>query len=331
MTPPTETTRLRAALPAVLAVILLAFAWRWFAVRWAGFAGVVERPPILWRWLAASVALLMLHAASALTIWRQLLIAVGARLTWRQAADSFLPSLLARYVPGKIWANAARLALAARAGVALGTSTGAILWETLIALGTASVVAIVGLSQRSLAVEAPFPADDSFSTGDAPFQWAAFLFIGTLVAWGAVALLARSTHGAALLHRFGGTDPVRRPAALVPAVVTSGVGWLIYGAAHLCIALSLSPLNPLSYAVLAGAVALAWAGGYLAVVMPVGLGVRDALLIVLLAPMLDPERALLFVALSRLVQLAVDSAFTLGWLSARWLRPAPAPTAPRSA
>lgn len=331
MTPPSETTRLRAALPTVLAVILLAFAWRWFAVRWAGFAGVVERPPILWRWLVAAFALLILHAASALMIWRQLLAAVGARLTWRQAADSFLPSLLARYVPGKIWANAVRLALAARAGVTLGTSTGAILWETLIALSTASLVAMVGLSQRALAADAPFPGDDSFSSGDASFRSAAFLFVGTLVAWGAVALLARSTRGAALLHRFGGTDPVRRPTALAPAAVTSGLGWLIYGAAHLCIALSLSPVSPVSYGVLAGAVALAWAGGYLAVVMPVGLGVRDALLVVLLAPLLDPERALLFVALSRLVQLAVDSSLTFGWLSARWLRPAQTPSVPRSA
>ncbi len=331
MAPPSATTRLRSALPTLLAAILLVFAWRWFSVRWAGWAGVVERPPIRWQWLVAAFALLVLHAASALTIWRQLLAAVGARLTWREAADSFLPSLLARYVPGKIWANAARLALAKRAGVALGTSTGAILWETLIALGTAALVAVIGLSQRLRPSDAPFPAGDSFSAADAPLQAAAVLLVGTLLAWFAVALLARSERGAALLHRFGGTAPVKRPAALAPAILTSAAGWLIYGAAHLCIAWSLSPVLPVSYPVLAGAVALAWAGGYLAVVMPVGLGVRDALLVVLLAGVLDPERALLFIALSRLVQLAVDSSLTFGWLSARWLRPDRTPSAPRSA
>jgi hypothetical protein len=306
MPAPRHSRPLLAALLALLALALLGFAVRWFAGRWQAVMADGARPEVAWQWLGVATLLLFAHATTALFIWRQVLAAVGSALTWREALDSFAPSLLARYVPGKVWASAVRLDLARRAGVRIGASAGAILWETFVALGSAGVVALAGLG---------------LSGDPHAFGWPLVLVGGTVVAWIVAAVLSRHPRGAALLHRVGGTDPVRSPAALAPSVGTSFVGWLLFGAAHLAIARAVAPVGFEAYPLMVGAVALAWAGGYLAVVMPVGLGVRDGLLLLLLAPLLDPPRALLFVALSRLVQLAVDASITLGWLLRQVTRP----------
>lgn len=302
-----------AALPTLLAVALLGFAARWFIGRWEAVMAGGARPAISWSWLGVAALMLIVHAAASMVMWRQMLRAVGSPLSLRDAIDSFAPSLLARYVPGKVWANAVRLGLARRAGVRLGASAGAILWETLVALGSAGVVALVclwGSSDRG-AVRA-----------------AAGLAGGSAVVWVVAAALSRHARGSALLHRLGGDAPVRSPAVLAPAVGTVFVIWTLFAGAHLAIARAVAPVGFDALPLVAGAVALAWAGGYLAVVMPVGLGVRDGLLLLLLAPLLDPPRALLFVALSRLVQLAVDASITLGWLLRQATRRAAASSPP---
>jgi glycosyltransferase 2 family protein len=304
-----------AALPTLLAVALLAVAARWFALRWDAVMAGDARPPVAFAWLVPAALLLGLHAASSVILWRSVLRAVGVTLSGREAVDSFVPSLLARYVPGKIWASAVRLELARRAGARLGAGAGAILWETLIALGSAGLVALVGLREagRPEAVRA-----------------AALLAAGAAMVWVATAMLSRHPRGAAVLHRIGGTEPVRAPAALAPAVGAVLMCWALFAFAHLAIVRAVAPVGLESLPLVAGAVTLAWAGGYLAVVMPMGLGVRDGLLLVLLAPLLDPPGALLFVALSRLVQLAVDGGITAGWLLQRSLR-RPAGARPPSA
>ena len=309
---PRAGARLIAAMPTLLAVVLLVFAVRWFASRWEVALGQGPRPDIAWGWLVIAFLLLLAHATCALLIWRQLLHRVGHGMPWRTAADSFVPTLLARYVPGKIWANAARLALARRAGVTLGASTGAILWETLVALTSAGVVAVAGLIGTAAA---------------GPRRAALSLLVGTLAIWVVAALLARSSRGAALMRRLGGTVPVERPTTMIGPLVTSLVGWSFFAAAHFAVARGVATVAPGSLPLIAGAVALAWAGGYLAFVVPVGLGVRDGLLLVLLAAILTPSQAILFVAMSRLIQLAVDGSITVLWLLTRGGRSAAPPSA----
>lgn len=298
-----QRSRVTAALPTVLAVVLLLVAGRWFAERWDAVVAGGERPSIAFGWIAVAFLVLLLHAGSALLIWHRMLGAVGARVPLRVAFDSFAPSLLARYVPGKIWANTVRLALSRRAGVRYGATTGAILWETLIALGSAGVVALAGLAGR---------AEPGVIRG------AVILLALTLLAWTAARLLVRHPRGAALLERVASGESLRRPRALAAPLAFSLAGWLLYGLAHWAVARALAPVAAADLPLMAGAVALAWAGGYLAVVMPVGLGVRDGILLVILAPLLDPAQALVFVAMSRVVQLAADSAVTALWL----IRPA---------
>ncbi len=312
-------SRVLGALPTLVAVPLLVLAIRWFLARWAEVGAGGTRPEVAWGWIAVASVLLLLHAGTALVIWRQVLAAVGSTLPWRDAVDSWAPALLARYVPGKVWSNAVRLALARRAGVALVATTGAIIWEILLAITGAALIALLMLVGR-----------------DGATRQAALGLIGaTAAVWGIVVLVGRRPSASDLLRRLGGAAPARDPRVLLPALWTGMVGWLHFGLAHVAVVAALAPVALVDIPLIVRAVALAWAAGFVAFIVPMGLGVRDGILLALLAPLLDPPRALLFVALARLVQLSVDAAVTLIWLIARASRPsAPAdavPSAPPSA
>src|SRR5690606_24435545 len=66
-----------------------------------------------------------------------------------------------------------------------------------------------------------------------------------------------------------------------------------------------------SWAAATGGYALAWTLGVVAVFAPAGLGVREAVLVAALAPVLDPGSALVVAALSRLVMTAADLLWAL--------------------
>lgn len=292
LTPPQRSRwqTLAAAAPTLLAVALLVVAGRWFAERWSEVGAQAGPIAIAWGWLAVAAVLLVLHAGTALVTSRVMLGVADVRLTWGQAADVFVPSLLARYVPGRVWANAARLALGRRIGVSLRSAGAAMVWETLLALATAGTVAALTLRGRI-----------------APALWWA-------AAGSAVALFAATIVFVRL----------RRPASgLFVATVVAFLGWGCFAAAHLAVARSVAAVGLADLPLMAGAMALAWSAGYLAIVVPLGIGVRDGLLLVLLASLIDPAAALVFVALARVVQLGVDLTLTAAWLLARRARALP--------
>lgn len=275
---------LRAAGPTLLALVLMAWAGQWYAKRWKAVELSVQSHDIAWGWLLLALALLAAHAVTALAIWRLVLRVSGVRLTWHESVDVFAPTLLARYIPGRIWANAARLALTQRIGVPVRRAGGAMVWEAGVALGTACIIAAVTVGEA---------VDPQLKTA--------------ILTAAAVATVA-----------FGTTMAARRmPSGLMAALGFAFLGWLLFGLAHLAIARSVVELGFTDLSLMTGAMAVAWSAGYLAIVVPLGLGVRDGILLVLLTPLLDPPSALLFVALARLVQLAADGLLTALWVLLR--------------
>lgn len=302
------TTRIWAAVSTVLALLLLALAAFWFRQRWHEVVGLGPLPPIGWPWVVLGALLLVAHAGTSIRLWMQVVRATGSRFTTSEAVDTFMPSLLARYVPGKVWANGARLVLARRAGVTLGSVTGAMLWEMAIVLFTAGLFALALLGgsrdRRDLLLALTL----------------CVVAAGVLATLSVLAAAARRAHGTTLARWLRGAEVVRSPVQLAPAFGTALAGWILYGAAHVAIVLAVGDVPPASWPLVGGAVTVAWAGGFIAVVAPAGLGVRDGLLLVMIGAVLDPVRALLFVAISRLSQFAVDLLLTAGWLGLRFTR-----------
>ncbi len=231
--------------------------------------------------------------------------------------EVYFRSLLARYLPGKVGVPAVRIPAADAFGVSRAFMASSVLLEALAWIGSG---ALLGLS-ASL-----FARLDRLE-GLLRYPW----LTGFVVVCNALVLLALCTLDASRwpdkLLRVLKVPP--RPGALVPyeLVLANASFWAANALATVCVAASLGA--SMQHApVVAIAATLVPVAGFLAVFVPAGLGVREALFTLLLAPELGTGKALavsLFARVASLVMEIVLWLVTRALLSARARAEQPTP------
>jgi glycosyltransferase 2 family protein len=282
---------------AVLAVVagffVLTLLSRWrevTATKWRLEPGFFALASVV---LAASYALVATLWAVALRRLAGTPVATGTRI-W------FL-SNLARYVPGNVWSFVGAVELARRAGVARRTTLAVMATTQALSVGVALLVGLpVLLAERAR--------------------------LGRPALIGGVALLALAAAAVAFRGRLVGLArrrwPELDPRELVPAPATAALlvagyaaYWAVTGLAFAALVRSLAPLPADAVPLVVAAFAAAYAAGFLALVTPAGLGVREGVLVVALAPLLPAGPALVVALVSRawmmLVELAAAGTATL--------------------
>jgi hypothetical protein len=112
-------------------------------------------------------------------------------------------------------------------------------------------------------------------------------------------------------RRLPGFDPADlTPSAGTVALLTVGYAayWVVTGVAFAALVASLYPLAASDVPVVVAAYAAAYAVGFLALLTPAGLGVREGVLVVALAPVLPAGPALVVALISRLWMMLVELA-----------------------
>ncbi len=254
---------------------------------------------------AAAVGSLLL---SMLT-WRSVLQGMGQPLPVRTAARVYFLGQLGKYVPGSVWSVLAHMELGAARGLSRST------------VGTASLLALVvgvpgALLLGLLAVPALLRADSG------SYAWVLLAAPLALVLLWPPVLAALVRTAFRLLRRE--PPPGRLDgAATARSAALSGAGVLLLGlqAAVLAVDLGASGWQVVPLAV--GAFALANLAGLLAVPLPAGAGVREAVVVLAMSPVLDVPEALALALASRLVLTAGDLATAA--LPALLGRPSPRP------
>ncbi|MDX6556506.1 MAG: glycosyltransferase 2 family protein [Miltoncostaeaceae bacterium] len=252
-----------------------------------------DRPPDLddadWPLLALALAATGVAMTCLALIWGPCLRAVGAEPPRGLAAAYYLGQL-AKYLPGGGWQYLGRAALAARLGVPL-RAAGASL-----ALETAAIVAGAALVTPLLL------ADDALGAAVA-------VVILHTVAVGAIAA-ARWPRVVGVLRaglaRAAGPGATVRPGEAARAVGLFAGAWLIFGLALWLTARALFAAPAAELLPMAGAFAIAWIAGFVAVIAPGGIGVREAVLVGLLGPRIGAAEAILLAAASRIAFTLVD-------------------------
>lgn len=238
-----------------------------------------------------------------------------------QIADlyaAYSRSWLARYIPGRVWTYGGRALLAARLGVPMGPVARSMVQEILFSYG---MLTVLGAGFLAWAL-----------TG--ALAGMAVLVAGT-VALGLVMRLLGRARGSPRLARVlpsrlqglgaeasGRVQPVVWPIA---AYAGHGALNLVF---FVLVALSFAPLPPVAILQVAGAWGLAMTLGWLAFLAPGGLGARDGVALLFLAPLVDTPTAALIVAAARLLGVVLDFVFvglTEVALLARRLRQPAAP------
>jgi hypothetical protein len=305
-------------LSAVVQVVVIG-AVAWFAARSLGDQWTAFRERALevrpnWWGIVGSALLVLLTYALLVQSWRALVRAWGDRLSYGDAARIWAISNLGRYVPGKVWSIGAMGVLARRAGVSPVAAAGSAVLGTLVNLAAGFVVLF--LAGRDV-LAALFPGAARFAA-----------LLPVLGVAGLVAVPATIPLVARAAARLTGRAyvPVRVPARVLLGVSAANVAsWIFYGVAFRWFAGALLPDLAGKWVEYVAVFAGSYLAGYLALVVPGGLGVRElsmAAALVRLGAADAPSAALLAVA-SRLWLTVLELAPGLAFVARGALRPAP--------
>jgi hypothetical protein len=285
MTPPRWLgPRLRTALRVaflVAAAVVIVLALR---RQGSGVTDAVRRTGVAASLASLLAALLGLFASA--MVWRALLADLGSRLPMRTALHVFFLGQLGKYLPGSVFAVAAQMQL----GRSQGVSRSRVGTASLLFMG---VLVCAGLLVAAVAL--PLTSPDALRH----YFWVlAALPVGLVCL--APPVLTRLV---ALLLRVLRRDPIER--ALSWAGVGSAVAWAVamwvaYGVHVLVLLLPQDTSGTANLGLLAlGGYALAWTVGFLVLLAPAGAGLRELVLVLALAPVLDSAPATAVAVVSR--------------------------------
>jgi uncharacterized membrane protein YbhN (UPF0104 family) len=237
--------------------------------------------------LATAEALVMAGLLLSVLTWRRALREVGAKVRTSTASKIYLLGQLGKYIPGSLWAIAAQTELARGAGVLRSRA----LTASLVAVGVNTVTGLaLGLCL--------LPA----STGMEPSRMLALvLLVGCCTLVLSPPVLSRLVDACLRLIK---RPALARPISWLGIAETCGWSlgtWLTYslGVWVLTVAAG-APAATALLLCLAG-VPLAMTLGVLVFVAPSGIGVREIVLITVLAPVLERPEALAVALVARLV------------------------------
>lgn len=277
---------------------------------WLGRERWAELPEVRWTpELAAAVAVALgLYLAGLLlggVAWYLLLGRARHRLGLLRAVALLLRTNVGKYLPGNVGHLLGRVVLARRMGLAGRPVVASLVFESAVAVVAALVIGAVGLWD------------------DGHFWWTTLRQLrspGRIAAGAAV--LAVAVLGAWLLagasrrepQDDGGPQRALGPLPLALALVLLVVSFLLYGQMVLVVMESgfgrgegaASALAQATWSRVTVAFALAWVLGFLTPGSPGGLGVRETVLVLLLAPMTGPARALVLALVLRVLTVVGD-------------------------
>lgn len=267
----------------------MALAARSIAINWQS----LRAQPIEWRfstgWIAASVITVFAGYAVLIEAWRRVVLSMGEKLAFFQAARIWFLASLGKYVPGKVWAVAGAAILAQRAGV-----------DPSVAVAGALVLQALAVASGAVAV--------ALTAGDA------FQSVGRDVVPIALAVVTLSVAGIFVLGSQSLLDRLSRilpaslprlraiaPGMLVTAFAANILAWVAYGVALIFLAKGLLPDLHLSLPQAIGVFTCSYLVGFIALFAPGGLGPRESVFLLLLAGDIGLKPAAALALASRLL------------------------------
>lgn len=280
--------------PAVRAVFLLvalaAAAWAVVSRRAELAQALADMNPLV---PVGAFALGVVYIVLTMLAWRSVLADLGSPLGLRVASALFYVSQLGKYVPGGVWNILAVAELGRDREIPQRRSVAAMLVSVLISL-------VSGLFLAAASVPfAPSALADRFG-------WALF----TLPVFVVILLPPVLNRVLGLALRVLRRPPLESPVTwrgVVTATAWTLAAWLVAGMQVwlLCVGMGASP-SAATLGLSIGGYALAWSVGFLAIFVPAGAGVREAILAIVLGGSLGAGGVIAVVLLSRAILTIAD-------------------------
>jgi hypothetical protein len=209
----------------------------------------------------------------------------------------WLQSYFYRYVPGKVMLMAERVRLGALVGLDGPLSLVLLLWESVLLMGGACLVALVMLGTA----EGSGPA--SLGYLEAATALSAVAILG--FPWG----VARAGRSAWVRQRLGGLVELRLGYAdQLLVTLTCALAWMTLGSAFFFLCRWFLPLEPRALPNVVFAFVTGYVVGQVSGVIPGGLGVREAVMAIGLSGVVGPGQAVALAVAERLWMTAIEVA-----------------------
>ncbi|NLN76091.1 MAG: hypothetical protein GX139_07245 [Armatimonadetes bacterium] len=230
------------------------------------------------------------------SFWRIVVADMGGKMDRAEALRAYLISQLGKYVPGKALVPMMRCALVDRSRSSVSITALSSVYETLAMMAVGGLIAVLtlfaaGIHRASILVPAAAIAV-VFGIVVQPFVFQSLVKL--------IGIPLRKTSDELV-------SPVRSR-TLIRGIYIESAGWLFLGISLAAAAAAVgSPMWDLKGLMLmTGNSALAITGGFVAVVVPAGLGVRTSIIIFTLSPIIGPSQAAIIGLVMRAVQIVSE-------------------------
>jgi len=261
--------------------------------RWHDMADSVEQ--LSWWVLVIATVLGFGVIVTSMMAWRTLLRDLESPLPIHSASRIFYLGQLGKYLPGSVWTVVVQAELGRDYKIPPRRTVAASVVSLGISLGAGLSIAAFTLPYAS--------------PGAAVHYWWVLFLLPLVV----IGLLPSSvdflTHLLLKVLRREPPDHEFTWRGVVRALAWQVIGWVSIGAQTyvLCLALHAPVGRTILLAV--GGTALSWCAGFVAVPVPAGAGVREAVLVAVLSPVLKPGPALVVALVSRAIATLGDGVF----------------------
>ena len=237
-----------------------------------------------WIWLFVSAIFLLASWSLEIQIWRHLLMLIGGRLAYWPAARIWFLSAIVRYIPGNIWQPLSMTLLCKRRGIAPeATLTSILLYQVLILLAAAPIAALY------VSVTGNWGIFTALVVDLAPWLVAAGLAPVAIFIVRPSWLIDCVNWALARLNRKPLNADISR-LDLVQLLGLTIADWLLWGVSFMALVFALTPYSTEEMASLAvhliPVYSIAYAIGFVSLLTPSGLGVREGAFYVLLTPVM---------------------------------------------
>lgn len=279
-----------AVLGTAVAVAGLYFVVSKIADGWSEYGALIRHAR--WGWVVGGVVLALVGMSALGLVWRAVLAALGAETRLGDVFAWYQVGNLGKYVPGGVFQVLGRAELATRGGVPRSLAYNS------VALSMGATYLCGALVAAALL---PFTLVAHGSLREA---W----WVLAVIPVGLAALHPRVLGAVFLVaeRAFGGSDERQVPSARTSLLLVArhAPGWLVNGLAVYAVTLAFTPDAPF-VTVLFAAIA-SWVAGFLVIVVPGGIGVREALFVGIAQTSMPGNTAATVAIASRLAFVSAD-------------------------
>jgi hypothetical protein len=303
------------ALKALVAVVVILAVGRHVLRTWNDLKRHELTVTIRPTWLAVSGLLYLAGLACCGRFYEQVLRASPTPIALGPALRAYLISHLGKYVPGKAMVVVMRAGLSVPSGARAATAAIATFYETLVMMASGGLIAALGFAMAGgspqLAGELPvlgrvriglYPLSSLLALG----LGLAFLVVVAPPVFGRICRTVSLPFPAVGPEAF----PAFSAELLARGLGWTALAWVLLGISQLEVARGLGSLGLGQHlalaAVVTAGVAFATVAGFVVAVLPGGLGVREGVLMIALAPALGEDLAVVAALVLRLVWVAAE-------------------------